>query len=412
MGIFLKNIGQLITVAGGGPRSGNRMRDLGIIESGAVLTDGENIAAVGTMDAVERLVSGSVEVIDAHDMVVMPGFIDPHTHLVYGGSREEEFALRLDGVGYAEISRRGGGIKSTVRATRKTAEEELFATGYERLNRLLTYGTTTVEAKSGYGLNEEAELKLLRVIQRLNDSHSLDVVSTFLGAHAIPEESSSQEFTKLIVDRMLPQVSRLALAEFCDVFCERGFFSYEESKEILGEAKKLGFKLKIHADELSSSGGSELAGELSAVSADHLVYPSKRGLNSMRQAGVVAVLLPGTILMLGLRDRPPTNEFVRLGIPVALASDLNPGTCTIESMQIIVGLASLILGLSPEEALVASTINAAYAVGRGDLVGSLEPGKMADILVFDAPNFKYLVYHFTTNYLTHVVKRGRLIFSK
>jgi imidazolonepropionase len=388
------------------------MRDLGIIENGAVLIDGESITAVGKVGTVERQVSGSVETIDAHGMVVMPGFVDPHTHLVYGGSREEEFALRLDGVDYAEISRRGGGIKSTVRATRETAEEELFATGYERLNRLLMHGTTTVEAKSGYGLNQETELKQLRVIQKLNDSHSVDVVSTFLGAHAIPEESSSTDYTRLVVKHMLPEVAKLALAEFCDVFCEQGFFSYEESKEILGEAKRLGFKLKIHADELSASGGSELAGELGAVSADHLVYPSKTGLKSMSEAGVVAVLLPGTIFMLGLKDRPPTDEFIRVGIPVALASDLNPGTCTIESMQIIVGLASLILGMSPEEALAASTINAAYAIGRGDQIGSLEPGKIADILVFNVPNYKYLVYHFTTNHLRHVVKKGKLIFSK
>lgn len=412
MGILIRNIGQLITLAGGGPRSGTRMRDLGIIENGAVLIDGENIAAVGKTKTVERLASGSVETIDAPDMVVMPGFVDPHTHLVYGGSREEEFALRLEGVDYAEISRRGGGINSTVRATRETPEDELFATGLDRLNRLLTYGTTTVEVKSGYGLDEESELKQLRVIQKLHDSHSLDLVSTFLGAHSIPEDCSKTEYTKLVIGRMLPEVCRLALAEFCDVFCEEGFFNYEESKEILTEARKLGFKLKIHADELSSSGGSELAGELGVVSADHLVYPSESGLHSMLEGEVIAVLLPGTLFMLGLKERPPTRKFIQLGIPVALASDLNPGTCTIESMQMMAGLATLLLGMSPAEVLVASTINAAYAIDRGDEIGSLEPGKLADILLFDAPNYKYLVYHFTTNHLKYVVKRGDLVFSK
>ncbi len=411
--MFIRNIRQLITLAGKGVRRGNEMCDLGIIQDGAVLTDGEKIVAVGKTDQVGQLSqSDSAETIDARDMVVMPGFVDPHTHLVYAGSREEEFALRLEGVDYAEITRRGGGIMSTVRATREASEEELFDTGLERLNRLLTYGTTTVEVKSGYGLDEKSELKQLRVIQKLNGSHQLDLVSTFLGAHAVPAGCSKNDYKNVVIERMLPKVRRQNLAEFCDVFCETGFFEYEESKEILTAAKKLGFKLKIHADELFSSGGSELAGELGAISADHLVYPSESGLNSMLKGGVVAVLLPGTVFMLGLKEHPPTREFMQLGIPIALASDLNPGTCIIESMQIIVGLACLLLGMSPAEALTASTINAAYAIDRGDSIGSLETGKLADILIFEVPNYKYLVYHFTTNHLKHVIKRGNLVFSR
>lgn len=411
--ILIRNIRQLITIAGKGVRRGNEMRDLGIIEDGALFIDGETITAAGKTEEIDRLSpASSAKIIDARGMVVMPGFVDPHTHLVYAGSREEEFALRLEGVDYAEITRRGGGIMSTVRATREASEDELFATGSERLNRLLTYGTTTVEVKSGYGLDQETELKQLRVIQKLSKFHHLDLASTFLGAHSIPAECSKAEYKDAVIDRMLPEVHRQNLAEFCDVFCETGFFHYEESKEILTEAKRLGFKLKIHADELSSSGGSELAGELGAVSADHLVYPSESGLNSMLKGEVVAVLLPGTVFMLGLKERPPTRRFMEIGIPVALASDLNPGTCIIESMQMIIGLACLLLGMSPAEALVASTINAAYAIDRGNSIGSIETGKLADILLFDAPNYKYLAYHFTTNYLKHVIKRGKLVFSR
>lgn len=411
--ILIRNAEQLITLAGKGARSGARMCDLGIIENGALLIDGETIVAVGETEEIERLSpSRTIETIDAHGMVVMPGFVDPHTHLVYVGSREDEFELRLKGIDYAEISRRGGGIMSTVRATREAPEEKLLVAGLDRLNRLLTYGTTTVEVKSGYGLDEPSELKQLRVIQKLNDSHAIDLVSTFLGAHAIPEGISKNEYKDLIIKRMLPEISKLGLAEFCDVFCEKGFFDYEESKEILTEAKKLGFKLKIHADELSPSGGSELAGELGAVSADHLVHPSEKGLHSMLEGRVIAVLLPGTVFMLGLKERPPARKFIEHGIPVALATDHNPGTCTMESMQTIVGLATLLFQMSPAEALVASTINAAYAIGRGDRIGSLEAGKLADILIFDAPNYKYLVYYFTTNCLKYVLKRGKLRFSK
>ncbi len=301
---------------------------------------------------------------------------------------------------------------STVRATREASEEELFTTGLERLERLARCGTTTVEIKSGYGLDVDSELKQLRVIHRLAESQALDVVSTFLGAHSIPEGYSATEYKDLVVTEMMDGVVQSGLAEFCDVFCEDGFFGYEESKEILEEAKKRGLKLKLHADELASSRGSELAGEVGAVSADHLVYPSESGLNSMLQGGVVAVLLPGTVFMLGLKDRPPTHRFRELGIPVALASDMNPGTCIIESMQIIGGLACLLLKMSPAEVLVASTINAAYALDRGDSIGSLEVGKQADLLLFDVPNYRYLVYYFTTNHLTHVMKRGELIFSR
>lgn len=411
--IFIRNARQLITMAGSGPRWGIRMRDLNIIEDGAVLIDGDKIVAVGETKKIEQLASpDAVEIIDAHGMVVMPGFVDPHTHLVYAGSREEEFKLRLEGVDYGEITRKGGGIMSTVRATRAATEDGLVDTGLKRLDRLLTYGTTTVEVKSGYGLDEDNELKLLRVIKKLNDSHPVDIASTFLGAHAVPEECSKKEYKELVIERMLPEVSRLALAEFCDVFCEKGFFDYDDSKEILTEAKRLGFKLKVHADELSPSGGSELAGELRAISADHLVYPSEKGLQSMLTGEVIAVLLPGTTFMLRLKDHPPARKMIELGIPVALATDHNPGTCTIESMQIIVGLASLLLEMSPEEALVASTINAAYAIDRGNEVGSLESGKLADILMFDTPNYEYILYNFTTNHLSRVIKRGKTVFSK
>ncbi|KPJ60429.1 MAG: hypothetical protein AMJ46_06675 [Latescibacteria bacterium DG_63] len=411
--VLIRDARQLITCAGGGVRTGAGMETLGIVENGSVLIDGERIEAVGPTEKVERaLSSSSVEIIDAKGMVVTPGFVDPHTHLVYAGSREEEFALRLQGMSYSEITKRGGGIMSTVRATREASEEHLTEIGMKRLGRLLSYGTTTVEVKSGYGLDIDSELKQLRVAKRLGDSQPVDVASTFLGAHAIPPNQSPGQYTRTIIENMLPEVSRTGLAQFCDVFCEEGFFGYEASKEILTEAAVLGFKLKVHADELSSSRGSELAGELRAVSADHVVYPSDAGIASMLEGGVVAVLLPGTVFMLGLAERPPARKLIASGVPVALATDHNPGTCTVESMQIIMGLAVLLLGMSPAETLVASTLNAAYAIDRGDEIGSLEAGKLADLLVFDVPTYEGLLYDFTTNHLEYVLKRGKVVHSK
>lgn len=412
--LIITNIGELLTLAGGpGPRTGAAMSDVGAIADAAVAVVGDKIAAVGPRRTVteEWALGPGGEELDARGQLVLPGFVDPHTHLVFAGSREDEFALRLQGATYLEILKAGGGILNTVKRTRAAGEEELLVGAREHLITMARHGTTTVEAKSGYGLDLENELKQLRVIAELNRRGPLELVPTFLGAHAVPPEfaGKTDDYVELIISVILPAVAAAGLAEYCDVFCEEGVFDVAQSRRILLAARALGLKLKLHADEMVSLGGAELAAELGATSADHLLYASDEGLARMAAQGTVAVLLPGTPYSLGARDYARAREMIARGVPVALATDFNPGTSYTESMPAVMELACRMMRLSPAEAIVAATVNAAHAVGRAASVGTLEPGKQADLIIAAAPNHRYLPYHFGVNPVVTVVKRGRVI---
>jgi imidazolonepropionase len=335
----------------------------------------------------------------------MPGFVDCHTHAVFAGSREDEFIMKLQGMSYMEILERGGGILKTVRETRKASKKTLFELTKKRLDKMLKHGTTTVEIKSGYGLTTKDEMKLLEVMNELGKKHPVDVIPTFMGAHAVPPEFKTDDYVDLIVEDMLISTAKKGLAEFCDVFCEKGVFSIEQSRRILVEARKLGMKPKIHADEITRTGGAELAAEIKAISAEHLLRSSKEGIRALARANIVAVLLPATSFC--LRTNYADARFmIEEGVPVALATDFNPG-CMCESMQFVLNLACVQMRMTPAEAIVASTINAAYAIGRGKEVGSLEVGKKADILIMDVPNHKLIPQYLSVNLVKKVIKNGK-----
>jgi len=379
--ILLKNASQLITLAGNNhrPRTGKGMSDLGIIEHGDVWISHNQITAVGKDD---RSPHGADMVIDCTGKVVMPGFVDPHTHLVFAGSRENELEMKLEGHSYMEILQAGGGILSTVKRTREAAKEQLIQEAGHRLDTMLKFGTTTVEVKSGYGLNPETELKMLEAASELDALHPIDIVSTFLGAHAVPGEfrGRSMEYIDSMIE-ILPHIAEKRLASFCDVFCEKGAFSLEESRKILEAARNEGLRSKIHADEIENLGGAGLAAELHAISAEHLAVTSDNEMESMAEAGVVGVLLPGTPYSL-MMPYAPARKFIDAGVPVALATDLNPN-CWTESMQFIISLACYQMKMTPAEAITASTINAAHAIDRAREIGSIEVGKKADIIILD-----------------------------
>lgn len=405
--------GRIYTLAGfsHAPARGPAMAQPGLVEDGYVaVRDGRIVAVGGSGDLPASLAGPDTREIDAGGRAVFPGFVDPHTHLVYAGSRAGEFGQRLRGASYLEILAAGRGILSTVAATRAASEEDLAAAARRRLSRMLRNGTTTVEVKSGYGLSPEAELKQLRVVRRLQGSVPQGLVPTFLGAHAVPAEfkGNSSGYVDLVAGEMLPSVAAEGLAAFVDVFCEEGVFDLAESRRILTRARELGLGLKLHADELAPFGGAELAAELGAVSADHLLHASEAGLRALAQASTVAVLLPGTAFFLRGGRYAPARRMVDLRLPVALATDHNPGTCTLESMALVMGLACLEMGLTPAEALTAATINAAHALGRQEEVGSLEAGKRADLLLLDGEGPADVVYRFGTNLVTTVVAGGRL----
>lgn len=411
---LLYNAGQMLTMAGWShrPKIGGELSEIGLVGGGAVAAREGRIIAAGPEREVLRQVqvgSGAITV-DAAGGVVLPGFVDPHTHVLYAGSREEEFSLKLSGVSYLEILRRGGGINYTFRQCRAAGDHDLKEQTRQRLWTMVGHGTTTVEVKSGYGLSVEEELRHLRLVRELAGEVPLDLVSTFMGAHAVPPEYAGRgaEYADLVAGEMLDRVSREGLAEFCDVFCEEGVFSVEESRRILARARELGLELKIHADELKESGGSMLAAELKARTAEHLLHVTTEGISALAGSGVMAVLLPGTSFY--LRERyAPAREMIRAGVPVALATDANPGSCPCENMQLIINLACLYLGLSPEEAISAATINSAHAVRRGHLAGSMEAGKQADLVVLAARDYRYLAYHYGVNLARSVIKKGRLV---
>jgi imidazolonepropionase len=412
--LLIVNASELVTVEGGSqkPRIGKEMRELGIIRNGALAVKEGKIVAVGKTPEVTKVFK-SENMLNANGKTVMPGFVDPHTHLVFAGSREDEFQMRIEGASYLEILGAEGGILKTVRETRKASFEKLVDLGIERLDAMLAYGTTTAEVKSGYGLTMKDELKLLEAIQRLNQLHAVDIVPTFLGAHAVPPEfqGNPQGYVDLVAEEMIPKVVEKRFAEFCDVFCERGVFNLEQTRRILVSGKNLGLKPKVHADEMSLLGGAELAADLGATSADHLLYSSDEGLKAMADKGVVAVLLPAAAFSLMNGHFAYARVMINLGVPVALATDFNP-SCMVENIQLVIAFACHFMKLTSAEAITAVTINAAHAVGRAEEIGSLEVGKKADVIVLDAPNHNHLGYHFGINLVDKVVKNGRVVVDR
>lgn len=413
--IFIENAEQLITLKGlsDRPATFEKMSSLSVIESGAILIENGIIVDVGTTEDLRHKYSTKIEeaeCIDATGKIVLPGFVDPHTHIVYKGSREEEFNMRLNGATYMEIMNAGGGIHSTTSKTRMATQEELFKESMSRLNKFLLHGVTTIEAKSGYGMDWETEYKQLKVAKRLNDEHPIEVVSTFMGAHAVPKEYKEEPdaFVELVINEMLPKVAVEKLAEFNDVFCERGVFTPEQTRIILEAGKQYGLIPKIHADEIEPYEGAELAAEVGAISADHLLKASEQGIKAMAEKGVVGVLLPGTAFFL-MTEAANGRKMIDLGLPVAISTDCNPGSSPTVSTPLIMNLACLHMGLTPAEVITAATINAAHAINRANEVGSLEVGKKADVLIANVPNYMQLQYHFGMNHTDTVIKAGEIV---
>lgn len=413
MTLVLRHAAQLVGVTGPGEdrKRGRALRDLGVIADGATILDGGRITWLGPTAELPPLPAGA-EVLDVSGKAVLPGLVDSHTHLIFAGSRADEWEQRLQGRTYQEISAAGGGIQSTVGQVRRASREELKALARPRLRRLLEHGVTTVEVKSGYGLTPADERKCLEAVADLNVEGPWELVPTFLGAHAVPAEYREDRagYLRLLCDDMLPEVARSRLAEYCDVFCEAGVFSLEESERILRRARELGLGLRLHADELTPLGGAELAARLGASSADHLLCVSDAGIDALAASDTVATLLPGTAFFLGV-EYAPARRLLERGATVALASDCNPGTCPTENLPLVGAMACARMGLLPAEALNALTLNAAAALGRGDCLGSLAVGKQADLVVLPGPDYRDLFYHFGVNHVWRVVKRGRVVFA-
>ena len=409
--LILKNIGKLVTMQGSSSfRVKEEMNKINIIENAYIAVKNGKILAIGVGDEFGNLCGDDTKIHDAEGLLVTPGLIDSHTHLIHGGSRENEFSMKLNGVPYIEILNNGGGILSTVKATKEASEEELYKKAKKSLDRMLEFGVTTVEEKSGYGLELNTEIKQLEVARVLDKNHPVDLVHTFLGAHAVPEEykENHKAYIDILVDVMMPKIKDMGLAEFCDVFCEEGVFTIEESEYILQKAKEMGYKLKIHADEIESLGGAELAAKLGCVSADHLMAASDEGIKMMAENNVVANILPATSFNLN-KNYADCRKMIDMGAIVSLSSDYNPGSCPSENLQLVMQLGCLHLKITPNEVLTAVTINAAYAIDRADKIGSIEVGKNADFVVFDARNVEYLMYHFGINHTKKVYKNGNLV---
>ena len=415
MNLAIVNCSQVVTLAGPArPRVGSELSQLGIVAVGALLIRGPRIERIGSTDEIEKLIEhegewSDCEVVDAGGRVVLPGFVDAHTHPVFAGTRVDEFEERIKGATYQEIAARGGGIQSTVNRTRAASLDELVAAGKRYAAWFLRGGTTTVEAKSGYGLSLEDEVKLLRAIKRLDEETPLRYVPTFLGAHSIPPEYRARraDYVSLLIDEMLPQVAREKLAEYCDVFCEENVFTADESWRILSAARCHGLGLRMHADQLSLSGGAKLAAELGTTTADHLEHTDAAGIAALRSAGVQPVLLPGSVYALGSTRYPQAREMIDAGLAVVLATDFNPGSSPTPSMLTILSLAATQMKLTPAEAITAATINAAYSLNRGDQVGSLEAGKLADLVIHDCDDYRELVYFFGVQHAWRVYSGGK-----
>ncbi len=400
--VLIKNANELITLRGSNkPRIKNQMSQLSIIKNGSIAIKDGLIFDIG-----KNLRYKSDKIIDANKKTVMPGFVDPHTHLVFAGAREFELDMKLKGQTYMDILKKGGGIIYTVTKTRKATQSELIKQSKIRLNNMLIHGTTTCEAKSGYGLETESELKILKTQKKLNETHPIDIVSTFLGAHAVPRDHTTKEYVDIINNEMLPKVNRYA--KFCDVFCEKGVFTPNQSKKILETGKKYGLIPKIHADEIVDTGGAALAAEIGAISADHLLRSNNKGLSLMAKKGIIGVMLPGTSFSLMMKDYAPARKIIDLGVPVALATDLNPN-CWTENMQFIIQLACLNMKMTPSEAICATTFNSACAIGLNNKIGSIEKRKQADIIILNCPNHKFIPYHYGINLVETVIKKGIIL---
>jgi imidazolonepropionase len=408
--LALINIRQLVSVAAHGARvkTGAAMRDLGIIENAAVMVENDTITWVGSMnDLSMSSLGGETNVLDCMERVLFPGFVDAHTHALFAGDRSREFSMRCAGATYQEIAAAGGGILSTVREVRNASKKELKKNARRFLSKMLKHGTTTVEIKSGYGLSPDDELKMMEAINELREEEIITVVPTFLGAHAFPPEFAGDNagYLDQLMNRMIPYIGSKKLAAFCDVFCERGYFSVDDARKILLHAKEFGMASKIHAEELSPLGGAELAAEIGASSADHLEHIGEAGLRAMADAGTVAVLLPGVSFFLQ-HPYAPARAILDAGIPVAIASDFNPGSCMSYDMPMMMTIACTQMKISPEEAIVASTLNAAAAINLSGVIGSIETGKKADFVLLDIPDYRNLPYHFGENHVEKVVKNG------
>lgn len=410
--LLFKNIRQAVTVNAHGSlfKAGPAMQDLGVIENASILIEDSFIRWVGPSSEFAIDLDSEAEVIDASQFIALPGFVDAHTHLVFAGSREQEFAMRAEGKTYQQIAEQGGGILSTVNATRNATKRELKRLAVKRLDAMLKHGTTGVEIKSGYGLDADSEMKMLEAIAELSAEQYTTIVPTFLGAHAVPPEyrTDPDEYVDLVVKKMIPYVAKRKLAVFCDVFCERGYFSVDQSRRILEAARESGMMIKLHADELGASGGSMLAAELKAVSADHLEHIDDNGIRGLLKSGVVAVLLPGVSFFLH-HGYAPARRLIDSGVPVALASDFNPGSCMSFSMPLMMTIACTHMRMTPEEAITACTLNGAAALSLSREYGSLEAGKKADLIMYDIPNYQYLPYHFGSNHVAMIVKHGTIL---
>ena len=405
---------QLVTLAGPArPRVGGELGDLAVIADGGMLIRDGVIVGTGPSGVIEKQLGGDGEIIDARGRVVLPGFVDAHTHPVFGGNRVDEFELRARGVSYEEIATSGGGIRSTVRKTRAATEAELKAQALRHAQWFLQCGTTTVEAKSGYGLSLAEELKILRVVRALGAEAAIEFVPTFLGAHAIPQEHEAdpQRYVEIVVNEMLPAVAAEGLAEYCDIFCERGYFDIETARRILTAAQRHGLGLRMHVDQLTNSGGAKLAADLSAKTADHLEQTEDDGIAALLQAKVQPVLLPGSVYALGKTRYPRARAMIDAGLAVVLATDFNPGSSPTPSMPMMLSLASTQMKMTPAEGVSAATINAAYSLGRGGKIGSLEPGKRANFAIFDCGDYRELAYYFGLPQTHSVYVRGERAFA-
>ncbi len=410
MNLLIKNIKQLVTVASNGKsfKAGKEMRELSVIENAAVLIENGIIQRIGSSD--ELSAGSDIDVLDAGNRVALPGFVDSHTHAVFAGSRENEFSMRSEGKSYQDIARAGGGILSTMTATRAATKKELLRSAERRLNEMMKHGTTTVEIKSGYGLNAESETKILDVIHDLHRDHYMTIVPTFLGAHAFPPEFAEDKngYVDIITNKMLPYIGGRQLATFCDVFCDEGYFDLHQTEQILLEAKRYGLIPKMHSDQLAAIGGTELGVHLNAISVDHLEHLTTSGVNALKKSTTIATVLPGSSFFLN-QPYAPARSIIEANIPLAIATDFNPGSSMAFSMPMMMTIACTQMHMTPEEAIASATLNGAAALGLSDEIGSIEVGKQADIVIYDVPNYAYIAYHYGINHVWKVIKNGTVL---
>ena len=411
--VAVVNASQLVTVAGARrPRVGDEMRDIAVVTDGGMLVRDGLIVETGKSEQIRRA-AASAEVIDAGGRVVLPGFVDAHAHPVFAGDRIDEFEMRAGGASYEEIAAAGGGIRSTMRKTRAATEAQLKEQALAHVQKCIACGTTTLEAKSGYGLSLDDELKMLRVIRALAESAGIEVVPTFLGAHAVPPECGGDvaRYADIVINEMLPRVVAEGLAEYCDIFCERGYFDLDTARRILKDGQRQGLQLRMHVDQLTNSGGAALAAELGAATADHLEQTETDGIAALKRANVQPVLLPGSVYALGKTRYPRARDMIDAGLAVVLATDFNPGSSPTPSIPMVLSLAATQMKMTPAEGVTAATINAAYSLGRGDRIGSLEPGKLANFTIFDCDDYREIAYWFGMPQTHSVYVRGQIIFG-